>query len=53
MVLPDEAATGEEPQSIEKAASEWSRPGLSPAAISSAAAASGPTPKLSISCGEA
>lgn len=44
MVLPEEASIGEDPHSIEKAASECSRSGLSPAATSSAPALSGPTP---------
>src|SRR5207248_2353012 len=52
-VLPEQALIGEEPQSIEKAASERSRSGLSPAATSSAPAVSAPTPNASISCGEA
>ena len=51
-VLPEQALIGEEPQSIEKAASERSRSGLSPAATSSAPAVSAPTPNASISCGE-
>jgi hypothetical protein len=42
--LAREAWIGEDPHGIEKAAAERSRSGLSPAAISSAPATSGPTP---------
>jgi hypothetical protein len=51
LVLPDDAGTGLTPQSAAKAASEWSRWGLSPAVISSAAALLGPTPNRSRSAG--
>src|ERR1017187_6738669 len=42
---------GDTPQRWAQAASEWRRSGLSPAAITSAAAVSGPTPKRSRSSG--
>ena len=44
MVCPDDAGTGLAPHSAAKDFSDFIRPGLSPAATSSAAAVSGPTP---------
>src|SRR6266498_3616036 len=52
-VLPEDAWIGEDPHSIAKQASERSRPGLSPAATSSAPAESGPTPNRATSPGAA
>ena len=53
MVLPEEAWIGEDPHSIENAASLRSRSGLSPAATSSAPALSGPIPNRATSPGAA
>src|SRR5215212_6965534 len=52
-VLPEEASIGEAPHSIEKAASERSRAGSSPAVTSSAPATSAPTPHSSRNAGAA
>jgi len=52
-VLPEEASIGEAPHSIENAALERSRSGLSPAATSSAPAESDPTPNNATSLGAA
>ncbi len=53
VILPDEASTGETPQSLAKAASERRRSALSPAASSSAHAVSEPVPKIPRSAGHA
>src|SRR6266536_2759466 len=53
VVLPEDAWIGEAPHSIEKQASLRSRPGLSPAATSSAPALSWPTPNSATSWGAA
>lgn len=44
-VLPEDASMGLTPHRAAKDASLWSRSGLSPAAMSSAAALSGPMPR--------
>lgn len=53
LVLPDDAGTGQTPASFANAASERSRCGLSPAAVSSWAATVGPTPKSPTNAGAA
>ena len=53
LVLPEEAGIGLTPHKDAKAASEWRRSGLLPAAISSVAAVSGPTPKTLTRAGAA